>query len=131
MNCLGTLSPASTSIVPTVTDNLFSQGLIPTNQVGISLEPATAASVTNGELTWGGTDSTKFTGSITYTWVKLHVFITVLSDLVPRPITTVATAKELWGIDQSIGYGTSTPILSTASGIVGKFFLLGITPCIQ
>ena len=49
----GTLSPDSSSTVPTVTDNAFSQGSINGNEIGISFEPATQASVQNGELAWG------------------------------------------------------------------------------
>jgi cathepsin E len=56
--------------------------------------------VQNGELTFGGTDSSKYTGSITYT-----------------PITSTSPANEYWGINQSINYG-STHILSTTAGIV-------------
>ena len=50
-----------------VTDNLFSQGVITQNLVAVSFEPTTTEEANNGELTFGGTDSTKFTGSITFT----------------------------------------------------------------
>ena len=62
---LGTLSPDTNTLIPTVTDNLFSQQSIPSDIVSVSFEPTTTTSVKNGELTFGGTDSTKFTGSIT------------------------------------------------------------------
>lgn len=56
---LGTVS--GTPSVPTVTDNLLSQGIIQTETIGISYVPSTSASnVANGELTFGGTDSTKY-----------------------------------------------------------------------
>ncbi|KIK01963.1 hypothetical protein K443DRAFT_677972 [Laccaria amethystina LaAM-08-1] len=97
----GTLFPATTSTVPTVTDNLFNQGLIPANQVGIYFAPTTQQSVQNGELTYGGTDSSKYTGTISYT-----------------PVTTTSPASRYWGINQSIRYGPSTAILSTTAGIV-------------
>lgn len=87
--------------VPTVSDNLKSQGTISTEVVGISYEPTTSDDDTNGELTFGGTDSSKYTGSITYT-----------------PITSTSPASEYWGINQSIKYGTSTTILSSTAGIV-------------
>nr|AOO94936.1 acid protease [Inonotus obliquus] len=92
--------------VPTITDNLFSQGTIPTESIGISYNPTTgsgsATSLMNGELTFGGTDSSKFTGEITYV-----------------PITSTSPASAYWGIDQSITYGNSrTPILNTTAGIV-------------
>ncbi|KLO10446.1 aspartic peptidase A1 [Schizopora paradoxa] len=98
---VGTLFPSVTSTIPTVTDNLFSQGDIPADEVAISFEPTTSLNNVNGELTFGGTDSTKFTGAITY-----------------APITMTSTASKYWGIDQSIRYGASTNILSTTAGIV-------------
>jgi cathepsin E len=63
---IGTLSPDNTSAIPTVTDNLFDQGKIQQNLVALSFEPTTSAQVINGELTFGGIDSTKYTGEITY-----------------------------------------------------------------
>ncbi|KAI9450421.1 aspartic peptidase A1 [Lactarius psammicola] len=98
---IGTLSPATDTSIPTVTDNLFSQGTIASNLVSVSFEPTTTTSVENGELTFGDTDSTKFTGSLTFI-----------------PGTTTSPANEFWGIDQSIWYGAFTTILSTTAGIV-------------
>ncbi|KAJ7131383.1 aspartic protease [Mycena epipterygia] len=88
----GTLSPATMSTIPTVTDNAFSRGTIPLNLIAISFEPTTVDEIENGEITWGGTDSSKFTGAISFT--------------------------EFWGINQSVRYGTSTTILSSTAGIV-------------
>ncbi|EKM61628.1 uncharacterized protein PHACADRAFT_135435 [Phanerochaete carnosa HHB-10118-sp] len=93
-----TVSNANT--VPTVTDNLLSQGFISTEVVAVSFEPTTQESVTNGELTFGGTDSSKFTGSINYV-----------------SLTNTSPASEYWGINESITYG-STSILSSTAGIV-------------
>ncbi|KAI0296360.1 aspartic peptidase A1 [Multifurca ochricompacta] len=87
---VGTLSPDTGSSVPTVTDNLFSSGIIESNLVSV-----------NGELTFGGTDSEKYTGDITFI-----------------PITSTSPANQFWGIDGSIRYGASTSILSTTAGIV-------------
>lgn len=54
----GTLS--SSQPVPTVTDNLFSQGTISTEAIGIFYEPTTSSNaVMNGELTFGGVDESK------------------------------------------------------------------------
>ncbi|KAF8665498.1 hypothetical protein AX16_000513 [Volvariella volvacea WC 439] len=97
----GTLSPATNSLVPTVTDNLFSQGTISQNQIGISFKPTTSVEVVNGELTWGGVDTNKFTGLINF-----------------APLTKTSPSSFFWGIDQSVRYGSSTNILSTTSGIV-------------
>ncbi|KAG5651286.1 hypothetical protein H0H81_009203 [Sphagnurus paluster] len=52
-------------------------------------------------LTQGGVDKSKYTGSINYT-----------------PLTTTAPASHFWGINQSIRYGPSTNILSNTAGIV-------------
>ncbi|KAJ3906911.1 family A1 protease [Lentinula edodes] len=89
----GTVSGVST--VPTVTDDLFSQGTIAENVIAISFEPTTTDEVTNGELFFGGTDSSKFTGAITYT----------------------TKSGDYWGITQTVTYG-STTIQSSLSGIV-------------
>jgi len=106
---------SNTTTVPTVTDNLFSQGTIPSNSLGISYEPSTKAGVENGELTFGGTDNTKFENQITFV-----------------PITKTSPASTFWGIDQTVAYGSKT-ILSTTSGIVdtGTTLLLLATEAFQ
>ena len=46
--------------VPTITDNLFTQGLISVESIGIFYQPSTSAEeVANGELTFGGVDESK------------------------------------------------------------------------
>ncbi|KAG2069599.1 acid protease [Suillus decipiens] len=92
-------SVPNVEVVPTVTDNLYSRGLIGTEALGIYFVP-TAASDTAGELTFGGHDSSKITSQVTYV-----------------PLTTTSPASYYWGIDQSISYGRST-ILSETAGIV-------------
>lgn len=91
---------ANTPTVPTVTDNLKSQGTISTEVIGISYEPTASGAVTNGELTFGGVDSMKYTGTISY-----------------NPITSTSPAGLYWGINQNIQYG-STTVLSSTAGIV-------------
>ncbi|EKM61875.1 uncharacterized protein PHACADRAFT_248776 [Phanerochaete carnosa HHB-10118-sp] len=87
--------------VPTVTDNAFSQGLITSKEVGISFTPSNQTTATNGELTFGGIDSSKFVGEITFV-----------------PITTTSPSSEFVGIDQSITYGTANmPVLEQTAGI--------------
>ncbi|KAH9486239.1 Polyporopepsin [Psilocybe cubensis] len=98
---LDTLSPATNSLIPTVTDNLFANGVISANEIGISFNPTTVEDNENGEITWGGTDPSKFTGSISFI-----------------PLTTTSPANEFWGINQSVRYGSSTSILTTTAGIV-------------
>ena len=83
-----------------VIDNAFSKGLISSDLIGVSFEPTTSETSTNGELTFGGTDSSKFTGSITFT-----------------PVTSTSPASFYWGINQSVKYGTTT-ISSSTAGIV-------------
>ncbi|KAG2153326.1 acid protease [Suillus clintonianus] len=93
----GTVSNVNT--VPTVTDNLYSQGIIGTETLGIYFVPPSVPD-SAGELTFGGHDGSKTTSSVTY-----------------FPLTTTTPASYYWGIDQSISYGHST-ILSETAGIV-------------
>ncbi|KAF7347610.1 Aspartic proteinase [Mycena venus] len=88
------------TLIPTVTDNLFSQGTITSDLIGISFEPTTSEDDPNGSIAFGGTDSTKFTGSISFT-----------------AVTSTSPATDYWGINQSVTYGT-TSILATTAGIV-------------
>lgn len=70
-----------------------------------SLSPpilTSATSDTNGELTFGGTDSSKYSGSITYV-----------------PVTTVSPFSLYWGINVgAIKYGSTTLLASGDSAIV-------------
>ena len=98
----GTLTDQPNTKIPTVSDNLLSQGKISSEVVGISFNPTTSLSSGNGDPTFGGVDPSKYTGSITYT-----------------PIISVSPAKYYWGIDQSITYGSSgATILGKTAGIV-------------
>ncbi|KAJ7849378.1 aspartic peptidase A1 [Mycena olivaceomarginata] len=94
----GTLSPDSESLIPTVMDNLVSQGTITNNLFGISFLPATIEDDTNGSIAFGGIDRTRFTGEIAYT-----------------PVTSTSPASGYWG--HRPGDGT-TSILASTAGIV-------------
>ena len=94
----GTLPNMPTETIPTIVDNLYIQGKIPEEVVGVYFIPSSAPST--GELTFGGYDSTVVTSSVNYV-----------------PLTTTSPASLYWGIDQSITYGGST-ILSSTAGIV-------------
>ncbi|KAI0718144.1 family A1 protease [Cerioporus squamosus] len=97
-----TTLPPTDGCEPTVTDNAFTQGLINAQLVGISFAPTTNLSDTNGELTFGSIDQTKYTGSLDYV-----------------PITSTSPASKYVGIDQKITHGSNdTPILNLTSGIV-------------
>jgi hypothetical protein len=65
----GTLTNEPNTMIPTVLQNLYTQGVISEIVVGISFEPTNSDNVTNGELTFGGTDPTKYTGTIAYAHV--------------------------------------------------------------
>ncbi|KAL7922896.1 aspartic peptidase domain-containing protein [Trichoderma austrokoningii] len=89
--------------VPTFMDNLFAQGSISSEVLGVSFRPESGGDSddSNGELTLGGTDSSKFSGSITY-----------------FPTLTSGQAAPYWGISiASFTYG-STTLASSATGIV-------------
>jgi hypothetical protein len=84
-------------------DNLFSQGSISTEVLGVSFSPESGGDSddTNGELTLGGTDSSKYSGEITF-----------------FPQLTSGDASPYWGIAiSSFTYG-STTLASSGSGIV-------------
>ncbi|VDB86597.1 unnamed protein product [Peniophora sp. CBMAI 1063] len=97
---IGSMTLNESATVPTVPDNLAAQGSIPSEVIGIAFEPASSQSTSNGQLTFGGVDSSKFTGDITY-----------------APLTKTEPAAEYWGIDQSVAYGEKT-ILPLTAGIV-------------
>lgn len=53
-----------------MTDNAFSQGLIPSKEISISFAPSNSTSpVANGHLTFGGIDTSAFTGELTKVYV--------------------------------------------------------------
>ncbi|KAG2364324.1 aspartic peptidase domain-containing protein [Suillus spraguei] len=71
------------------------------NVVGIFFQPVTREPDSQfGELTFGGTDSTKHVGNIAYT-----------------PITATLPSSRYWGINQRITYG-QTPILGFTAGVI-------------
>ncbi|KAL5537211.1 hypothetical protein ACEPAF_1034 [Sanghuangporus sanghuang] len=99
--------------VPTVTDNLYKQKLIPKNSIGISYVPTMGSGGDlSGELTFGGEDQSKFVDGISY-----------------FPITSTAPSGSYWGIDQTVSYGPAgsdpssdskdfTTILDNTAGIL-------------
>ncbi|KAI0354862.1 acid protease [Trametes cingulata] len=102
--------------VPTVTDNLFAQGLIQNDSIGIFYQPTTQSGAQNGELTFGGVDTSKITGDVSFV-----------------PITSTQPASMYWGIDQDLTYGNNTSLLSGSAGIVdtGTTLLLLATDAFQ
>ncbi|TBU39183.1 acid protease [Dichomitus squalens] len=110
----GTVS--GTDSVPTVTDNLFAQGAIANDSIGIFYQPTTESGDQNGELTFGGIDESKITGDVNFV-----------------PITSTSPASNYWGIDQDVTYGSSSTLLSGSAGIVdtGTTLLLLATDAFQ
>ncbi|KAF7985427.1 hypothetical protein HWV62_5149 [Athelia sp. TMB] len=88
------LTVSGTLTVPTFLDNLKSQGTISTEALGVYFAPESGSDTddANGELTFGGADSSKYTGSITYT-----------------AKATSGTVSSYWGIAvSSISFGGQT-----------------------
>ncbi|KII85590.1 hypothetical protein PLICRDRAFT_116125 [Plicaturopsis crispa FD-325 SS-3] len=99
----------SSSTVQTVTGNLYSQGKIPSNQVGIYFAPQ-ASSDSSGEMMFGGVNSAKYTGSISY-----------------APITKKSPSNAYWGLDATISYGSSQ-IMTSNAGIVDTGTTMTLIP---
>lgn len=52
-------------LVPTITDNLYSDRVISSKSVGISFQAADT-NATNGVMTFGGVDSSRYIGDVIY-----------------------------------------------------------------
>ena len=63
----GTLTGEPDKEIRTVTQNLYYQGTISEIVVSAYFAPTTSEVSTNGELTFGGVDTSKYTGTLTYT----------------------------------------------------------------
>lgn len=62
----GTLFPDTEATIPTVTDNGFAQGSLTEHEVSISFQPTTESTNVNGVITFGGTDSSRFNGVLSF-----------------------------------------------------------------
>ncbi|KAI6148312.1 acid protease [Pisolithus tinctorius] len=107
----GTVSNIDT--VPTVVDNLYSQGMISSAVLGIYFVPASDSN--SGELTFGGYDPSVITSTVHY-----------------APITDTSSSNLFWGYNQSITYGGKT-ILPNSAGTVdtGTTLILIATDAFQ
>ncbi|KAI6007643.1 acid protease [Pisolithus orientalis] len=107
----GTISNVDT--VPTVVDNLYSQGMISSAVLGIYFAPASDSN--SGKLTFGGYDPSVITSTVHYT-----------------PITDTSSSNLFWGYNQSITYGGKT-ILPNSAGTVdtGTTLILIATDAFQ
>lgn len=95
----GSLQSDPSATIPTVTDNLASQGTTSSAVLGMYYVPY-AASDSTGVLTFGGADSSLYTGQLAYV-----------------PITQSQPSNQYWGVDQSVTYGGQTVMTQTA-GII-------------
>ena len=87
---------------PTIMDTLFSQKKIKKEMFSLFFSPTITTECENGEITFGGIDSSKITQDVQY-----------------FPISSTPRASEFWGIDLNMTYGDSgTTIVSSGSGIV-------------
>jgi len=95
-----TLFPAG-GYVPTVTDTLFDIGEITSYRVSICMEPTATNGTTNGEITFGGEDSSKYTGDLNFV-----------------PTTTTYPSIYYIGINQTLTHGSEkTLLLNNTAGI--------------
>jgi len=104
---------SNTNTVPTFMDNLYKQGSISKEVLGVYFHPESGSDDddTNGELTLGGVDSSKYSGSITY-----------------FPKATSGSNAPYWGISvSSFSYNGKT-LSGSAAGIVDTGTTLIIIP---
>jgi len=80
---IGTLFPNSFMAIPTITDNLFSQGTISANMIGVSYLPVNTPTL--GEISFGGIDNQKIVG-----------------PLITVPITQSPPSNKFWGLDMQM-----------------------------
>ncbi|KAF7358087.1 Aspartic proteinase [Mycena venus] len=99
---IGTLQSNLSMGIPNMLQTLSCQGSIQLEAFGIFMQPTTSLNSVNGEITWGGEDTSK---------VSTPVFSATV------PITTTSPALNYWGIDVAFLYGT-TPILNVSAGII-------------
>ena len=81
---LGTLSPDTGALIPTVTDNAFAEGIIASKELGISFDPTAVDNVLKGEITWG-----------IYTFINYIIRIIVLTDVIQVELTPASTLAKL------------------------------------
>ncbi|KAG6325870.1 hypothetical protein ID866_13219 [Astraeus odoratus] len=86
-------------LIPTVLDNLYSQGIISSPLLGVYFMPKNVG--TSGLLSFGDVRRTVLTSDVRYV-----------------PVTTTSPANNGWGVDATIVYGSNMPILSFGSGIL-------------
>jgi len=103
----GTLNGGADSEIPTVMDNLVSQGMIASNLFALSFEPSEEPVTKNGEITFGGIDSSKFIGAIEWfpfpddefysaTWVSASLGSSVVASTSTVGILDAGTTLSLY-----------------------------------
>ncbi|KAJ3799690.1 acid protease [Lentinula aff. detonsa] len=101
----GTLLFDPEATIPTVMDNLFAQGSIPNETLGVFLAPTTEEDPVNGELSFGGIDTSLATG----------------------PMSFFQSTLPFWAISQSVIFG-STTIMNTTTCVVDTGTTLVMLP---
>ncbi|KAG6328191.1 hypothetical protein ID866_10898 [Astraeus odoratus] len=89
-------------IIPTVVENLYSQGAISSPVLGVYFVPQNVAITAGsaGQLSFGSIDTSVLTTGVKYV-----------------PVSKTFPANEFWGVDASIVYGKK-PILGPSSGFL-------------
>ncbi len=108
-------------------DNASNQGLIEVHQICISFEPTTSINETNGEITLGGIDTTRFIGPLDFMSVGFDLIEHYLLPKQRARLTiTCSTTTSIFpentngiGFNQSITFGSpdGPPILASCAGV--------------
>ncbi|CAH7669590.1 aspartic peptidase domain-containing protein [Phakopsora pachyrhizi] len=97
---VGSLEKRPTAEVPTVVDNLFTEKKINNKIVGVAFSPSNQTTSSNGLLTFGGVDNSRFQGPLQ--WIKR---------------TDSQPASNYFGVNMTITAGKNT-IMENSAGIV-------------
>ncbi|KAG6865125.1 hypothetical protein C0991_004966 [Blastosporella zonata] len=129
----GSIGPVNlstgTDVASPVTENLFNSGIIPSISIGMSYFP-NAADIANGEITFGATDTAKYTPLRACAYPNLtsscYPYVRFTGSVNYVPMTTIEPADKYWGIDEDLTYGEDIELLRSSAGIVdiGTTFLL-------
>ncbi|KEI37780.1 uncharacterized protein L969DRAFT_83068 [Mixia osmundae IAM 14324] len=101
-----TIVGAPQETIPTLMDNLLSQGIISQPYLSVAMQPGNKVDAQNTRVTFGAIDNDSFVGELNFV-----------------PITKAPQAGRFWGVDLSVAVGTArvcnnAPVIKAVGGKV-------------